>query len=722
MPHALASALTGLLLGSSGLAANAYIPTEWGPHAYTVSSGIGENTNVTVVKHRAADEEPAEGVHKVEYCIVGAGPAGVSMARHMHIAKRSYALLERADVPGAFYTKYPIHRQLISINKRHVPIDHPDFRLRHDWNSLLSDDGSGPAPFTTRTKEYMPNANHLVDYIAEYAEDMANETWYNTDIAKVERVVPGDEDSDFLLTATNGNRFQCQVAIMTTGMHAPNPFQFEGGHLLTSYDLLPPPGPENEAMFEGKNVLILGAGNAGFETADAIRHFAASVTILSPDDVRIAWQTHYVGDLRVINSCHVDAFQLGAADSIETMPEAREKGFHNVIAFRECDIDGLSKICLYPKDQPELATNDELFYKYLEEDTAANGKFRKGFDIVIKSLGWRFNDTIFDEESLRPNVNGEPVSLMTGNTAPTSQKTRRFGKFAMMKGNYESVGVKNLFFAGASAHMRDAKRSSGGFIHGFRYVVRVLFRYLEYTRHSVDWPGKTVSMTSKNVASLLLHRAKTSSAIYQMFGELGDAVLLNYPKKGMATYLEEVPAALCLPGHTKLTKGLPEGFIDTSPSTFLCEGRDRMFMTMAYRHDFHGWKVLEPSFRIGSTHPSNAANSTTIHPHIDYVHGGTSRILETYHFNEDFLARFDRLWDRSFLLTWLDSALKARSVGISDYIRFWVADFKESHPNNWFIQKFVDVTTLSSTLAALLGAGLVLRVGKGVTKPKSRRR
>eukprot|EP00957_Ditylum_brightwellii_P106274 8106849-Ditylum_brightwellii.AAC.1 len=41
----------------------------------------------------------------------------------------------------------------------------------------------------------------------------------------------------------------------------------------------------------------------GFETADAIRHFAASVTILSPDDVRIAWQTHYVGDLRVINSC-----------------------------------------------------------------------------------------------------------------------------------------------------------------------------------------------------------------------------------------------------------------------------------------------------------------------------------------------------------------------------------------------------------------------------------
>eukprot|EP00958_Prasinococcus_capsulatus_P025022 scaffold4073_cov401-Prasinococcus_capsulatus_cf.AAC.3 len=187
-----------------------------------------------------------------------------------------------------------------------------------------------------------------------------------------------------------------QVAIMTTGMHAPNPFQFEGGHLLTrsawvvrrsppgahTYDLLPPPGPENEAMFEGKNVLILGAGNAGaYEKklwsfrdrrcnpplcgfshnlvprrcphclADALRGGSARHQLMyshSSSERDCGLATSMLISIAV-SAGHVDAFQLGAADSIETMPEAREKGFHNVIAFRECDIDGLSKICLYPK-------------------------------------------------------------------------------------------------------------------------------------------------------------------------------------------------------------------------------------------------------------------------------------------------------------------------------------------------------------------------------------
>lgn len=52
-------------------------------------------------------------------------------------AGRDYMVFERA-VPGSFFTRYPRHRKLISINKRYTGKTNAEFNLRHDWNSLLS--------------------------------------------------------------------------------------------------------------------------------------------------------------------------------------------------------------------------------------------------------------------------------------------------------------------------------------------------------------------------------------------------------------------------------------------------------------------------------------------------------------------------------------------------------------------------------------------------------
>ena len=50
------------------------------------------------------------------------------------------------DVPicveGSFFTRYPRHDKLISINKRFTGKTNKEFNMRHDWNSLLSDDGN----------------------------------------------------------------------------------------------------------------------------------------------------------------------------------------------------------------------------------------------------------------------------------------------------------------------------------------------------------------------------------------------------------------------------------------------------------------------------------------------------------------------------------------------------------------------------------------------------
>ncbi|HEY4457145.1 MAG TPA: NAD(P)-binding domain-containing protein, partial [Pseudonocardiaceae bacterium] len=75
----------------------------------------------------------------LDYLIVGAGPAGLQLAHDLDRAGRDYLVVEAGAAPGTFFSKYPRHRTLISINKVHTGYDDPELRMRMDWNSLLSD-------------------------------------------------------------------------------------------------------------------------------------------------------------------------------------------------------------------------------------------------------------------------------------------------------------------------------------------------------------------------------------------------------------------------------------------------------------------------------------------------------------------------------------------------------------------------------------------------------
>ena len=55
---------------------------------------------------------------------------------------------------------YPRRRTLISINKRHTGETNSEFNMRHDWNSLLSDDPE--MVFKHYSKEMFPHADTLV--------------------------------------------------------------------------------------------------------------------------------------------------------------------------------------------------------------------------------------------------------------------------------------------------------------------------------------------------------------------------------------------------------------------------------------------------------------------------------------------------------------------------------------------------------------------------------
>lgn len=86
------------------------------------------------------------------------------------------------------------------------------------------------------------------------------------------------------------------VLLVSTGLWVPQQVDFLGSDLVEGYESIPT-DPEE---FKEQAVLILGKGNSAFETAQSILGRASRIHLYSPSPVRLAWQTHYVGDLRYL--------------------------------------------------------------------------------------------------------------------------------------------------------------------------------------------------------------------------------------------------------------------------------------------------------------------------------------------------------------------------------------------------------------------------------------
>ncbi|MEE6511952.1 hypothetical protein FKM82_018845 [Ascaphus truei] len=86
----------------------------------------------------------------------------------------------------------------------------------------------------------------------------------------------------------------CSVLLVATGLSLPNLVGFPGSEYAEGYETVSV-DPQN---FTGQNILILGRGNAAFETAENILGVTNFIHMIGRSRVRLSWATHYVGDLR----------------------------------------------------------------------------------------------------------------------------------------------------------------------------------------------------------------------------------------------------------------------------------------------------------------------------------------------------------------------------------------------------------------------------------------
>jgi thioredoxin reductase len=423
----------------------------------------------------------------VDYLIIGAGPAGLQVAQELSTAGRDYLVLESGAGPGTFFSRFPRHRQLISINKPHTGISDPEFNLRMDWNSLLSPDQD--LLFTRYSERYFPQAGDLLRYLADYAERFGLRVDYGTTVTRVSRAA----DRTFTVADDRGRTHATRRLIVATGVSKPYIPPIPGIELAEQYSTV----SVDPNDFTDQRVLIIGKGNSALETADNLVETAAVIHVAGPGSMRMAWRTHYVGHLRAVNNNFLDTYQLKSQNAI----------LDGTVASIERDAGGMLTVRFAFSRANEMVK--ELRY-----------------DRVIACTGFRLNAEIFDE-TCRPSL---------------AHKDR----FARLTSAYEVEGVPGMYVAGTLTQQRDFKHGTSGFIHGFRYGVRALRKILEMRYHQVPWPSFPVEGSAEAVTEAVVARVNRTSALYQQFGTLGDVVLRD--ADGKARYLEEVPVDFVLDG------------------------------------------------------------------------------------------------------------------------------------------------------------------------------
>ncbi|MEV0263487.1 NAD(P)-binding domain-containing protein [Streptomyces sp. NPDC050617] len=522
----------------------------------------------------------------VDYLIVGGGPAGLQAGYFLGRAGRSYLIVESGTAPGTFFTRFPRHRKLISINKVHTSWDDPERRMRTDWNSLLGDEH---APlFTTYTERYFPAADDYVRYLADYAATHRLRVRYGTRIAEITR--PGD----FVARAEDGSVYRAKRLIMATGYTRAYVPDIDGVETAERYDSV----TTDAADFTGSRVLIIGRGNSAFETADHLIEKAAVIHVAGPGSLKLAWQTHFVGHLRAVNNNFLDTYQLKSENAV---------------------LDGrILRIERHADSSYTVAVSFARVNEVVKEIR---------YDRVILATGFRFDASVFAPEC-------RPEMVIND-------------RFPAQDDAWESTNVPDLYFAGTITQARDFKKSTSGFIHGFRYNVRALHRILEQRYHQRSWPARALTGTPEAAADAVIERVNRTSALFQLFGFLADAVLVG--PDGALRYCEEVPVAHL---HRAVADGR-FGAVDSYAAVTLEYGADH---DLVNPFDITAGRVSQQS--------ASGLDGRYLHPVVRFYRAGHDEPTGEHHLTEN----LENEWDSEdvhrapllrFLRTRLDDRLPA---------------------------------------------------------------
>lgn len=411
-----------------------------------------------------------------ENIIIGAGPAGIQLAYFFQQRDEDYIILERNQTAGSYFAEFPRHRQLLSINKPHTGYTETEAKLRYDWNSLLCDDPTLVA--TNYSQDYFPNADIIVDYCRDFSEHYNLRIVFNSNVVNIDK-----SGEHFRINTEDGNTYTCRNLIVGTGLYTENIPAIDGIEHCKTYAT----ASVNPEDYRNKRVFILGKSNSAFEFADSIIGTSQKIYICSPNHVKFAWGTHYVGNLRAVNNNFIDTYLLKAQNNIlEGNPQA---------VFKQ---------------------NDELIVRVYFESRKRYFDFP--CDEVILCTGFKFDSTMFSEQY--------------------QPERTPCGRLPKMDATWQSTNIDHLYFIGTLMQMRDYRKTMSAFIHGFRHNIEALDQILD--QHCAWRKINQVTNDLDSLTDKVLQRLSRSASIFLQPGFMVDLFWLE-PNNQNVTFWHDVP-------------------------------------------------------------------------------------------------------------------------------------------------------------------------------------
>ncbi|XP_016103695.1 FAD-dependent oxidoreductase domain-containing protein 2-like [Sinocyclocheilus grahami] len=282
------------------------------------------------------------------------------------------------------------------------------------------------------------------------------------------------------------------VLLVSTGLWVSQQVDFLGSDLVEGYESMPT-DPEE---FKDQAVLILGKGNSAFETAQSILGRASRIHLYSPSPVRLAWQTHYVGDLRTVNNELLDTYQLKSLDGLV-------EGRLEDIAIVRREKDGGKRRTAKKISQTSTEGKEQLHLTLTELLDDQNGNsiskvtrqnlpgyhtddfsLRQPYDRVIRYLGFCFNFSIFDG-SYCEYLEEFPLQALPQLSALSGRPLSDHGLLVLVM-QYGLNQTDTLGPGRAESEWTKAWRSN--FLHPVLYYYNTLPTEKDMRQRPVSWP------------------------------------------------------------------------------------------------------------------------------------------------------------------------------------------------------------------------------------------